>query len=414
MSSQAGAASPRAINIWLLSLASALSPFGMVVVVPTLGALAREFDISFGEAQFLISAYLFGLGAAQPFSGLLCDRLGRRPVLLGGFVVFVLASIGCALAESMTALVVLRFLQAVGVSVGTVASRAIVRDTHDEAGTARALATIAAAMGIAPVIAPVIGGLVAEIAGPQAVFLVSAGLGTLAWLSILGRLEETRPPGVLEASRNARLTADYRQLLGSRVFMGYTLMFGFVQGGFFCFLAVGAAVFEADLGMGPREFGLVWGVMAIAYVAGAALANPADRQARHAPGHLYRLGADAGIRLGHLSRDRGLRCAVLHARTDAGTADERQRTGHTRIDGRRGKLPARDRRHQFGAVQRAGPGAERCVQYRRRFALYRRLRAGRTADGRRRNTHGDHRLDDSRAARGLTRLRNRAPDRARS
>lgn len=274
MSSPSGAASPRAVNIWLLSLASALSPFGMVVVVPTLGALARDFDISFAEAQFLISAYLFGLGASQPFSGLLCDRLGRRPVLLGGFVVFVLASIGCALADSMSGLVLLRFLQAVGVSVGTVASRAIVRDTHDEAGTARALATIAAAMGVAPVIAPVIGGLVAELAGPQAVFLVSAGLGALAWLSILGRLEETRPPGVLEASRTAHLADDYRQLLGSRIFMGYTLMFGFVQGGFFCFLAVGAAVFEADLGMGPREFGLVWGLMAIAYVAGAALANP--------------------------------------------------------------------------------------------------------------------------------------------
>jgi DHA1 family bicyclomycin/chloramphenicol resistance-like MFS transporter len=246
----------------------------MVVVVPTLGALARDFGISFAEVQFLISAYLFGLGASQPFSGLLCDRLGRRPVLLGGFVVFVLASIGCALAASMPVLILLRFLQAVGVSVGTVASRAIVRDTHDEAGTARALATIAAAMGIAPVIAPVIGGLVVEFAGPQAVFLVSAALGALTWLCVLGRLDETRPPGVREASRNAPLAGDYRQLLGSRVFMGYSLMFGFVQGGFFCFLAVGAAVFEADLGMGPREFGLVWGVMAIAYVAGAALANP--------------------------------------------------------------------------------------------------------------------------------------------
>ena len=274
MLSNASAPPASTVNIWLLSLASALSPFGMVVVVPTLGELARSFDISFGEAQFLISAYLFGLGVAQPFSGLLCDRLGRRPVLLGGFTLFVVASLACAFADNFSLLILMRFLQAVGVSVGTVATRAIVRDTHDEAGTARALATIAAAMGIAPVVAPIIGGLLGELAGPQAVFLASAALGGLVWLSILGRLTETRPPGVVAASKQANLLADYRQLLSSRLFMGYTLMFGFVQGGFFCFLAVGAAVFETDLDMGPRGFGLVWGLMALAYVAGASLANP--------------------------------------------------------------------------------------------------------------------------------------------
>ena len=78
------ASAPRAL-IPLLSLASALSPFGMVVVVPTLSELGRRYGIGSAESQFLISAYLFGLGAAQPFSGLLCDRIGRRPVLLGGF-----------------------------------------------------------------------------------------------------------------------------------------------------------------------------------------------------------------------------------------------------------------------------------------------------------------------------------------
>ncbi len=260
--------------IKLLSLASALSPFGMVVLVPTLSELARLFDVGFGSAQFLVSAYLFGLGAAQPFSGFLCDRLGRRPVLLGGFAVFVLTSLGCALAEEFWVLVLLRFLQAAGVSVGTVATRAIVRDTHDEAGTARAMATIAAAMGIAPVIAPIIGGLVSEMAGPLAVFYLSAIFGAIIWICVRSQLRETRPPGTADRSHESNWRGDYAELLRSRVFMGYTLMFGFVQGGFFCFLAVGAAVFERDLGMGPRAFGLVWGLMAAAYVVGASIAGP--------------------------------------------------------------------------------------------------------------------------------------------
>ena len=150
----------------LLSVASALSPFGMVVLVPTLNEFARLYGVDYAATQFLISSYLFGLAAAQPFSGILCDRLGRRPVLLLGFAFFTLASLACAVVASLPALVALRFLQAVGVSVGTVASRAIVRDTHDEQGTARAMAYIAAAMGVAPVIAPLLP-LITSVASPS-------------------------------------------------------------------------------------------------------------------------------------------------------------------------------------------------------------------------------------------------------
>ena len=270
------ATAPRAL-IPLLSLASALSPFGMVVVVPTLSELGRRYGIGSAEAQFLISAYLFGLGAAQPFSGLLCDRLGRRPVLLGGFLLFVVASLGCAVVSDIQWLVALRFLQAAGVSVGTVASRAVVRDTHDEAGTAAALAIIAAAMGIAPVIAPVAGGLLSGTAGPQSVFVASALLGVIVLFAVWWRLPETWQPGLTPQVNLQSTLRDYRQLLSSRVFMGYTLMFGFVQGAFFTFLAVGAAVFEQDLGLGPKAFGLVWGAMAFAYILGATLAGRLTR-----------------------------------------------------------------------------------------------------------------------------------------
>ncbi len=244
----------------------------MVVVVPTLGELGRRYGIGYAEAQFLISAYLFGLGAAQPFSGMLCDRFGRRPVLLTGFAIFVAASVGCALADRLDVLIALRFLQAAGVSVGTVATRAIVRDTHDEAGTVRALSVIAAAMGIAPVIAPVAGGLLGASAGPQSVFLLSAALGGMVWLRVALRLRETVPPETQHGTHSlAQLIADYGTLLRAREFMGYTLMYGMVQGGFFAFLAVGAAIFENDLGIGQRGFGIIWSGMALAYVGGAAL-----------------------------------------------------------------------------------------------------------------------------------------------
>lgn len=249
----------------------------MAVVVPAMAAIGSHFDADATRTQFVISAYLFGLGLAQPLSGFLCDRLGRRPVVLVGFSVFVIASFACALAEQLPQLVALRFLQAVGVSVGTVASRAVIRDTRDAEGSAEAISYISAAMGVAPIVAPILGGWLISTAGFQLVFVATGAMGAvvLTWMSL--RLSETlsrsQPQKRLRDSFSA-----YPQLLSSRIFLGYTLIYGFVQGSFFSFLAVGASVFEASLGIGAQQFGLIWGCMAITYVGGATLAGKLTRR----------------------------------------------------------------------------------------------------------------------------------------
>ncbi len=255
-------------SLWLLSVASSLSPFGMIVVVPTLAAVADRYGVGQGRAQFLIAAYLFGLGVGQPVVGALSDRYGRRPVILAGFGLFTAASVACALATGFTALLLCRLLQALGVSVGTVGSRAIVRDTHDALGTVRALGFIGAAMGIAPVLGPLIGGALTTWLGPQSVFFVSAGLGLLVTVAMALRLTETRQVTGLLQERQHWLTS-YRDLLGSRVFVGYTLMYAFLQGCFFAFLAVAAVVFADHLGVNEATFGAIWGAMGLTYVAGA-------------------------------------------------------------------------------------------------------------------------------------------------
>ena len=257
-------------SLWLLSLASSLSPFGMIVVVPTLAAVADRYSVGQGQAQFLIAAYLFGLGVGQPVVGALSDRFGRRPILLAGFALFTAASVACALATSFTTLLLCRLLQALGVSVGTVGSRAIVRDTHDALGTVRALGLIGAAMGIAPVLGPLIGGTLSTWAGPQSVFFVSAGLGLLVTIVMAFRLEETLQATAPTQERQQWITS-YQELLGSRVFIGYTLMYAFLQGCFFAFLAVAAVVFADHLGVNEATFGAIWGAMGLTYVVGAGL-----------------------------------------------------------------------------------------------------------------------------------------------
>lgn len=259
----------RSPSLALLSVASSLSPFGMIVVVPTLASLAAQYGVGQGQAQFLIATYLFGLGVGQPLAGSLSDRHGRRPVILAGFVLFTLASLACWLVTDFTTLLGCRLLQALGVSVGTVGSRAIVRDTHDALGAVRALAWIGAAMGVAPVVGPLAGGFMSAVAGPQSVFLASALLGLGVTGAMVLRLTETRQAPVADAVARSWL-ASYCELLGSRVFLGYTLMYAFMQGCFFAFLAVAAAVFAEHLGLDEARFGAIWGAMGLIYVAGAA------------------------------------------------------------------------------------------------------------------------------------------------
>ena len=252
----------------LLALASSLSPFGMIVVVPTLGAVTSHYGVGHGAAQLLVAAYLFGLGLGQPLTGALSDRFGRRPVILTGFAIFTVASVACAFAHGFEALVALRFVQATGASVGTVVSRAIVRDTHDAIGAVEALAWIGAAMGVAPVVGPVIGGMTGAIAGPPGVFVACALVGAAAVAALHARLPETRVRAF--ASGDSSWLRNYRELLGSRDFVGYTLMYAFIQGCFFAFLAVGASVFADHLGLGQEQFGLTWGALGIVYIATAA------------------------------------------------------------------------------------------------------------------------------------------------
>jgi DHA1 family bicyclomycin/chloramphenicol resistance-like MFS transporter len=256
----------------LLALASSLSPFGMAVVLPAVAAIGLRFDADYAAVQFVLSAYLVGLGVTQPFSGILCDRLGRRPVLIGGAALFLVASVGCSLAPSLPVLVGFRLLQAVGISVGTVASRAMIRDTHDVLEMPRALARLAAAMGVAPVIAPIIGGSVGALAGPPGIFAVTALLGAVVLGWIAWDLDETRPASAAAESAAGMLHA-WRELLASPGFVGHTLLYGFMQGAFFAFLAVGAAVFERDLGIDQRGFGLIWGGVGVAYIVSAVLAG---------------------------------------------------------------------------------------------------------------------------------------------
>lgn len=280
-------AAPRWGFIVLLGAASGLSAFGMATVVPALPPLSRALGVELSAVQWVVSAYLLGLALFQPLQGVLCDRFGRRPVLLGGVALFLMASLLGGLAQSLGALVAARFLQAMGVSVATVVTRAVVTDRYAPEPAAVALSFITAVMGVAPVVAPVIGGYATDLYGWRGIFWMHAAVAGLLLLLLAAQLRESRP-----AATGAMTFADLLQgakvLLRDRVFLGQTLVYSALSAAGFVFITAGAALFESLFRMPSRDFGLLWSTLAVSYVTGAALAGNLSR----------RLGAARAQRLG--------------------------------------------------------------------------------------------------------------------
>ena len=258
----------------LLGIAAGMSPFGMAIVVPTLELFAQEFQASYSTIQFIISAYLFGLATAQPMVGFLSDRIGRRPVMIGGIFLFIFASIMCFVTDNLNTLIAFRFLQGMGGSVGTVMARAMIRDSMSSGDAAKPLSRVTAVMGMAPMIAPAVGAFTISLFGdPKGIFIVTLIIGVIILIPVLVRLPETRKAEHTGSMSNELWHEKYRYLFSSKVFLGSTFIYGFTTGSFFAILAVGSTVFSIDLGIDSAGFGLIWSCMTVLYASSAFLSG---------------------------------------------------------------------------------------------------------------------------------------------
>ena len=258
----------------LLGVASGISPFGMAIAIPTIESFAQLYQAPYSTVQFIISAYLLGLASSMPLVGFLSDKIGRRPVLLSGLVLFVIASIFCSSTDSLNSLIFWRVIQGIGASVGSVMARAMIRDVSNASETARSLSRVTAIMGISPMIAPVIGGIGYQIFGnPNGIFIITAAIGILVLTAILLMLPETRNAAVVESANKEPWSDKYRYLLGSKVFVGSSLIYAFTTGAFFAILAVASTVFYNDLGIDSAGFGFIWSCLTILYTVSAFMAG---------------------------------------------------------------------------------------------------------------------------------------------
>jgi len=258
----------------LLGVASGISPFGMAIAIPTIESFAQLYQAPYSTVQFIISAYLLGLASSMPLVGFLSDKIGRRPVLISGLILFVIASIFCSTTDSLNSLIFWRVIQGIGASVGSVMARAMIRDVSNASETARSLSRVTAIMGISPMIAPVIGGIGYQIFGnPNGIFIITAAIGILVLTAILLLLPETRNAALIESASKEPWSDKYRYLLGSKVFVGSSLIYAFTTGAFFAILAVASTVFYNDLGIDSAGFGFIWSGLTILYTVSAFMAG---------------------------------------------------------------------------------------------------------------------------------------------
>lgn len=294
---------PSALLAVLVVALTALGPLSTDFYLPALPAIARALDTDSAGVQLTLSVYLLGFGAGQLLVGPLSDRFGRRPVMLWGMLVFVLASVVCALADSITTLVVARLLQAFGACAGPVLGRAVVRDIYGPAESARMLSHVSTATALAPLLAPLFGGWLTALWGWRATFVALTVYAVMLMLAVWLLLKETNRHPDPHAMRPARMWENYRTLLADPVYRSALLIGCGAFAALFSFISGSPFVFIEHFGMSPQQMGLAFGLNVTGFMLGSTLSARLSR--RIGPSRLIRqgvwLGAACGIALAVLA-----------------------------------------------------------------------------------------------------------------
>jgi DHA1 family bicyclomycin/chloramphenicol resistance-like MFS transporter len=264
-------APPTRVPIVTLALLSAIAPLATDMYLPGFVRMSDEFGTSASAVQLTLTAFMIGLAAGQLVVGPLSDRYGRRRPLLLSAAVCLAATVLCAVAPSVGALVVLRLVQGVAGAAGLVIGRAVITDTTEGPRASQLFGITMVIGGVAPVVAPLVGGLVVTWSGWRAVFWVLTAATALMLVLVALRVPETLPPERRRGGGVAAMLASGARLLRDRAFLGYTLTFVFAFAAMFAYISASPFVLEDVLGLSTGWYTVDFAVNAALLCAVAAV-----------------------------------------------------------------------------------------------------------------------------------------------
>ncbi|WP_095078264.1 multidrug effflux MFS transporter [Pseudomonas sp. Irchel s3h17] len=256
------------MNIRTILILGALSAFGPLAIdfyLPAFPAMAAAFGTDEKHVQLTLASYFLGLSIGQLAYGPVADRFGRRIPLLVGVALFTLASLVCAFAPSLEWLIGARFVQALGGCAGMVISRAVVSDKCDAVGSAKVFSQLMLVMGLAPILAPMLGGLLVNLHGWQSIFIALTLFSALSALAVALGLPESLPANQPRQPLSGALR-QYGRLLSDKVFLGHALTGGIAIAGMFAYIAGSPFVFIKLYGVPPEHFGWLFGSNAAGFI----------------------------------------------------------------------------------------------------------------------------------------------------
>ncbi len=296
----------RVLRVVVLGALTAVAPLSLDTYLPALPTLAADLRSTPSVTQLSLTGCLVGLAVGQLVAGPLSDVLGRRRPMVVGAVGFALASVACAFAPSVEVLIGLRLAQGLLGAVGIVLARAVVRDTSDATTAARSFASLMLVSGVAPIVAPVLGGQLLRVTSWRGVFVFLAVFGAVVLVALLRFVPESLPPGSRRSGSAAATAASFRLLLGDRRVLACVLTAGLVFSAMFAYISGSTFVLQDIYGLSPQGFSAVFAANSVGIVASVQIAGRLAGAGKVRPVRLLATGL--GVALAGSS---GLAVAVL-------------------------------------------------------------------------------------------------------